>query len=463
MLDGKGGSAQANNFRVSDAGANNDGYTRSFYVKFYGNGANHNQRIMMEVFFKRFSTSYSANTEFTFWYYWTPVWFFQMNELDATQAKAQMITVCVHPNATLDVYLGNMNPDASNVTAIVKGKTGAKHGAVQGTPDMLLDDDVAFYNFSTDARVYVNLDRTNPNGLLAFCNLLVLDRVLSQAEVTSLFRTGDVQPLAQHVAVWYPMTSNWWEDVGQDQAHFSEHLMSSSSFTNNAWLLTFPRILAEQSEHVGAPGNASTYFMRAYDTPYRFLSTQSLSNGYLNHFHLNVETVPYALQRWMAQQTHTRYAPVSANEYNLRAASTSSPCVSVVSDEYDVGGEVKYMLTDASGARSPLANGDRLYTTQPRTSNDCPTALLDNRAYDRVEGFLQLHDHLPFEVIYAFGEGTRALAAVQLTLPMQNSEFGHADSTNYRHTSNVLSAIEISTYAVTSAPDLYTIGRRWWQ
>ncbi|KAK3289916.1 hypothetical protein CYMTET_2630 [Cymbomonas tetramitiformis] len=454
MLDGKGGSSQANNFRVSDAGANNDGYTRSFYVKFYGNGANHNQRIMMEVFFKRFSTSYSANTEFNFWYYWTPVWFFQMNNLNAAQAKAQMITVCVHPNATLDVYLGNMNPDASNVTAIVKGKTGTKHGAVEGTPDVLLDDDVAFYNFSTDARVYVNLDRINPNGLLAFCNLLVLDRALSQAEVTTLFRTGDVQPMAQHVAVWYPMTSNWWEDVGQDQAHLTEHLMTSSTFTNNNWLLTFPRILAEQSEHVGFPGNASTYFLRAYDTPYRFLSTQSLSNGYLNHYHLNVETVPYPLQRWMSQQTYPRYAPVSANEYNLRSASTSSPCVSVISDEYDVGGDVKYMLTDASGARSPLANGDRLYTLQPRTSNDCPTALLDNRAYDRVEGFLQLHDHLPFEIIYAFGKGTRTLAAVQLTLPMQSSEFGRADSTS--QTSNIFSAIEISTYAITSAPDMYT-------
>ncbi|KAK3245086.1 hypothetical protein CYMTET_45328 [Cymbomonas tetramitiformis] len=152
MLDGKSGSSQANNFRVSDAGANNDGYTRSFYVKFYGN----------------------------------------------------------------DVYLGNMNPDASNVTTIAKGKTGSKHGTVEGTPDVVLNDNAAFYNFSTDARVYVNLDRIYPNGLLVFCNLLVLDRALSQAEVTALFRTGDVRTLSQHVAVWCPMTANWWEDVGQD-------------------------------------------------------------------------------------------------------------------------------------------------------------------------------------------------------------------------------------------------------
>eukprot|EP00854_Cymbomonas_tetramitiformis_P015750 gene15750-18675_t len=187
MLDGKSGSSQANNFRVSDAGANNDGYTRSFYVKFYGNGANHNQRMMMD-----------------------------MNDLNAMQSVAQMITLCVHPNATLDVYLGNMNPDASNVTTIAKGKTGSKHGTVEGTPDVVLNDNAAFYNFSTDARVYVNLDRIYPNGLLVFCNLLVLDRALSQAEVTALFRTGDVRTLSQHVAVWCPMTANWWEDVGQD-------------------------------------------------------------------------------------------------------------------------------------------------------------------------------------------------------------------------------------------------------
>ncbi|KAK3278275.1 hypothetical protein CYMTET_4109 [Cymbomonas tetramitiformis] len=95
-------------------------------------------------------------------------------------------------------------------------------------------------------------------------------------------------------------------------------------------------------------------------------------------------------------------------------ASASAPCVSVVSDEYDLGGDVKYMLTDASGARSPLADGDRLYTRAHSANQACPAALFDNRAYDAHEGYLQSEEDAPFEVIYAFGKGARELAAVQL-------------------------------------------------
>ncbi|KAK3236074.1 hypothetical protein CYMTET_53760 [Cymbomonas tetramitiformis] len=432
MLNGKGGASEYSTIiRLMDYGNDRQvagQLSRGVEIYLYGDGTIGDRRIYAQVSFFMHAAD-SKTTEYQYYRLWHAMWFYAMPELDGTQQKAQMVTFVMHPNATVDIYVGNMNPDFPNVTAMVKGKYGEVRAnrtfAQTGSePDWSEwkpqdNDGTNFYNLSSDGRIVFNKRRNSVPGLMAFTNVLLLDVPLSEQEVTRLFESGDVRSeFSNNLVAWYPMTDNWWEDIGPYRSHFTEYLFTAGSFQEGAWNLTDRRVFNEFAVPVLA-GNRSAYYYRTRYWDYQFLTHPEI-NGFDKADINNMETVPDEEQRWMlAREPATRHVPVSANDPNLRDLGSNPTCVSIVDTEFDE--DAKYLMVNSQG-RTPLANGDRLYTQEPHTNGMCPKAMLDGHAYRGTDGYTQASIQEYTYVVYAFGGGPRTVSAIRLTTSTLNDD-----------------------------------------
>ncbi|KAK3289555.1 hypothetical protein CYMTET_2992 [Cymbomonas tetramitiformis] len=431
MLDGRGAASEYSTvIRLMDYGDNRaEGQlSRGVEIYLYGDGTSGDRRTRAEISFFTYAAD-SKTTQYQYYRLWDAMWFYAMPELDGTQDAAQMVTFVMHPNATVDIYVGNMNPNFPNVTAMVKGKYGqvrpnrtfAQTGSEPDWSEWRPQDTdgTNFYNLSSDGRIVFNKRRNSVTGLMAFTNVLLLDVPLSERQVTRLFETGDVRSeFSNNLVAWYPMTDNWWEDIGPYRSHFTEYLFTADSFQEGAWNLTERRVFNEFAVPVLA-GNRSAYYYRTRYWDYQFLSHPE-NNGFVKADINNMETVPDEEQRWMlAREPATRHVPVSANDPNLRDLGSNPTCVSIVDTEFDE--DAKYLMVNSQG-RTPLANGDRLYTQEPHTNGMCPKAMLDGHAYRGTDGYTQASIQEYTYVVYAFGGGPRTVSAIRLTTSTLNDD-----------------------------------------
>ncbi|KAK3236089.1 hypothetical protein CYMTET_53758 [Cymbomonas tetramitiformis] len=431
MLDGRGAASEYSTvIRLMDYGDNRaEGQlSRGVEIYLYGDGTSGDRRTRAEISFFTYAAD-SKTTQYQYYRLWDAMWFYAMPELDGTQDAAQMVTFVMHPNATVDIYVGNMNPNFPNVTAMVKGKYGqvrpnrtfAQTGSEPDWSEWRPQDTdgTNFYNLSSDGRIVFNKRRNSVTGLMAFTNVLLLDVPLSERQVTRLFETGDVRSeFSNNLVAWYPMTDNWWEDIGPYRSHFTEYLFTADSFQEGAWNLTERRVFNEFAVPVLA-GNRSAYYYRTRYWDYQFLSHPQ-NNGFVKADINNMETVPDEEQRWMlAREPATRHVPVSANDPNLRDLGSNPTCVSIVDTEFDE--DAKYLMVNSQG-RTPLANGDRLYTQEPHTNGMCPKAMLDGHAYRGTDGYTQASIQEYTYVVYAFGGGPRTVSAIRLTTSTLNDD-----------------------------------------
>ncbi|KAK3288997.1 hypothetical protein CYMTET_3544, partial [Cymbomonas tetramitiformis] len=458
MMDGRGGASEYNIIRLTDFADDrrDSDLSRCVEMYLYGDGSTGDRRIRAEVAFYMHRRD-SHDYEYQYYRIWNSMWFYRMDKLQGDQKRAQMVTFVMHPNATLDIYIGNMDPDKPNVTAIVKGKFGtyrtnlteSQVGYSPDWSDWYSSETYGnnFYNLSNDGRIVFNKRRNNVKGLMAFSNVLLLNKSLSQSEVTRLFETGLVMDEhAENLVAWYPMMDNWWEDISSHRSHFTEYLFTQESFSSNSYSLSDRRVLAEHATAILA-GNRSSYFLRARATPYQFLTRYNVGSGYRSLRQKNMETVPDHEQRWMiAEYSVDRFIPVSANDVNLRESTTDPACVSIENTEFD--NEVKYMMTYASGVQSPLANGDRLFTKLPRNNGRCPKSLLDDRSYKIDEGYESAQVDAHTDLIYAFGSSAQLLSAVKLTLSVKNSQI--------QYPKLAMPSVDVYAYNFTSSYEAYT-------